>query len=280
MHVAKLPRVVMAAMASAFVLAAPTARAGSEVQLTREGESVKLSHVTAVRYVDSAGKQEIRLLFTPDKPEGVELADAFGGDTVNEWAVRPGSVLAKIVFEESKPEQYQLAILREGRGTAGGGTSTDGVVRELKVGKDVVSGVVQAQGGEDTVSGPFEAPLTTVTAVKPVMGPVVASSAQAKALLAFARALSKKDYAGAQRHSTREVEKELREMQKEMGDEIIAEILQEFAPANVEKELKSAGAELHEAGDAAMIRISSTTEGMRSSKSYRFVKVGSDWKLK
>ena len=266
------------------LLLATGAHAASKVQLVKDGATVALPHVAAARYVDGAGKAEIRLLFSSVPATGVVLADAFGDDTVHSFAADGKATMVKVTFEEAAPEQYSMAVYHAGKVTSGGGTRIDGdvkgVVRKLTMPAGKITGTLDADTMGSVVTGTFDAPLTTAKAAAAVKGAGVLGSPQGKVLLQFATAMYKKDFATAQKYSARDVKTEMDGAAKQMGAAFLTEMLKEFEPRAFEASLKSADAELIESGDSTMIRLVEKRDGGTSTKSFRLVKVGSDWKVK
>lgn len=279
----EMPRAIRFGGPFLAVLLAGGAQGASQVELDRDGKKAALPHVTAVRFVDASGKAEIRLLFSSVKPENVVLADAFGGDTVHEWGASGKGSTVKVTFEEAAPEQYSMAVYHAGKMSSGGGTrisgDVKGVVRGLEVKADKVAGAMDVDSMGSVLKGAFDAALATVTEAKPVKGAAVAATPQARALLDFARAMNKKDFAAAQRYSAREVKAQMEEARREMGEEFVNETLKEFEPRALEASLKSEGAELLESGDTAKIRLVTKTEGGTSTRAFTLIRAGGDWKV-
>jgi hypothetical protein len=277
----------VAVVSLGLCLAAGTAGAQStsKVQMVKDGKTTALPHVAAARYVAPDGKVEIRLLFATAPPEG-PVADAAGNNPAEDWARKcQGCSSLLVTFQEAAPEQYSYSILHGGSMLSGGGTLMSGDQKGVAVGLALKDGRIGGTmkfepGGAGPISGRFDAPLASVTAVKPVTGPAVAASAPAKALLEFARAMTKKDFAAAQKLSARDVQHEMAEAKKAMGDEFVNEMLKEMDPKKIEPQLKSPSTELVETGDAAEIRLIKKEGGSTSTQTFRLVKVGGQWKMK
>jgi hypothetical protein len=265
--------------------AAPlAAQSTSQVSLVKEGKTTALPHVAAARYVAPDGKAEIRLLFATAAPQGA-LADAAGNNPAEDWARKcAGCSTVLVTFQEAEPEQYSYSILHGGSMLSGGGTlmsgEQKGVVQGLAVKDGRIAGAMNFEpGGAGPVKGRFETALGSVVAAKPVTGTAVAASPQARALLDFARAMTRKDFATAQKLSARDVQKEMAEAKEAMGAAFVDEMLKEMDPRRLEPQLKSPGAQLVESGDTAEIRLVKKEDGGTSTQTFRLVKVSGQWKM-
>jgi hypothetical protein len=273
-----------------FGLAAPVAAQDtSDVVMTRDGARTELRHVRATRFVPESGEAEIRLLFSSADPGDVVLADAFGRDTVARWVQASGAIAVKVSFEETTPEQFQVTAYTGETMVSGGGHASGGerigAFRALDLAADRVSGELDNEMGSVALSGTFRASLAPAAETPAVTGAQVASSPQARVLLEFARAMSRMDLEAAQPHAAGDLRAQMAEAAEMLGKEAITEMIAErFGDlAALERRLGSQEASLQESGDRAVITLVKKTvyEGGHSteSESYRFVKVGSDWKI-
>jgi hypothetical protein len=262
----------------------------SQVAVEDAGKRIELRHVVGARYSPASGEAEIRLLFASADPAGVVLADTFGGDQVTQWVAKSGASAVRVTFPEANPEQYQIGYFNvNGRNVTGGGTAsggaTRGVFKTIDVAADRVSGELMFTFHEMGLSGAFAARLPSVKEAAGITGAAVGKSAQAQALLAFARALAKQDLKAAQAYAAGDVMSELEELKKTVGAAAVKEIVQEqFGDlALLQRRLGSAEAMLRESGDTAVISLTKKTKDQHGesteTQTFRFLREDGKWKV-
>jgi hypothetical protein len=264
----------------------------AKVKVVSSGQATELTHVLATRYVPAGGQAEIRILFSATDPKGLALADGFGDDrNLMRWLMESNTPAVKVTFNEGDEANFQLGTYGIGSSNySGGGHSsggdTTGVFRKLSLTKDKVAGELKHEAaGNYVLSGAFQTAVMTVTEAPSIKGPKVAASPQAQTLLAFARAMGKMDFKGAQPYAADDIEASMKEAKEMMGDAGLRQMIKErFGdPKVLQAMLNSPDVTLAESGDQARISLTKKTKNASGesseTESFKFVKVDGKWKM-
>jgi hypothetical protein len=266
-----------------------SASAASKVKVGTGTEKIALPHVEGTRFNKADGTSVITLLFSEKKPEAVVLVDSFGGDDLSlaKWMSTTGeAVAAKVEFTEGQEENYSMTLFLGGESVAVGahasGGEAKGLFRKLELKDDKISGTIDRAQQPGAMSGTFDTKLRTIAEPKWVSGADVAKSPQGQALLAYASAMLKFDFAGASRHSVRDEVAESARTKQMMGEKRMKDMIRmEFGTAkDFAKRLSSADASMAATEDRTRIRIvQRDPDGSTMTSTIGLQKVDGAWKV-
>lgn len=268
---------------SLFALAAVSAAgATSSVKIATDQATRKLPSVTATRLVMSDGTTKMYLLFAEKAPADVVLVDSSGNEglSLGAWARDANATALKISFAEGDEENYSLTI-HDGPDTLalGGHRSGDGLrglFKTLEIKGDSVRGTLQSEEGPTRISGTFDTPFNTLREPKPVTGAAIAASPQGKALLAYAAAMRKLDFATATKYSMNDEVAETKKMDPKMVKPMIK---REFGTAAEFEKLLATSAVMVGEGSEYHIRITRKDETGSETSSFGLKLVDGAWKV-
>jgi hypothetical protein len=281
MKLAPVATVVLSMITATFTFAS------SKVEIQAAGLKLALPHVEATRLIRNDGSAVISLLFAEKKPVDVVLVDEFGGNDLSlaQWTAKSDALAVLLSFKEGDEENFSLTVHvgAENNSTGGhhSGDGMRGVFRKLDLGKDRISGTLDHAGPPSALRGAFETDIRTVKEPAWVSGAALATSAQAKVLLAYAAAMRKMDFATATKYSVRDEVAET-EKTKAMMDEkrMKSLIAMEFGTTKeFEKLLASADASMAESATKTKIRLVRRDGSSSEMSTIGLEKVGGEWKV-
>lgn len=273
-----------------FSLAAvPDGLAASKVQIQAGDQQYALPHVQAVKVMRDDGPAQFVFLFTEQPAEKVVLVDDFGGDdllSLGNWASETGVLAARLSFAEGAEENYSLTLHAGSESVAVGahqsGGESKGPFRRLTMTGDRISGDVYHPAPPSTLSGTFDVPLEIIRAPKWISGESLVRSPQATALLAYAAAMRKFDFAAATRHSVNDEVAETKRAIEAMGDKRMKAMIRDTFLTEKEfaKLLASPDASMAETPAAARFRIVRRDGGATETSTITLLKIDGEWKVR
>lgn len=265
------------------IVATTLAAGTSSVKITTEAGSKKLPSVTATRLVMNDGATRMYLLFAEKAPSNVVLVDATGAEglSLGAWATSSNATAVKISFVEGAHESYSLNLHSGAEMMALGGhhSGDDGVrgpFKKLEIAGDKVRGTLQSADGEAVISGNFETTFNTLREPKPITGAAIAASPQGKALLAYAAAMRKLDFAGAAKFSVNDDSAQLNSMEKKAVKEMMK---LEFRTAAEFEKLLATSAVMVGEGNEYHIRITYRDGSSSETSSFGIRNIDGAWKV-
>ncbi len=267
-----------------FALATSTLGAGtSSVKITTETGVRKLPSVTATRLIMNDGTTRIYLLFAEKAPSGVVLVDSTGSEglSLGAWTTQTNTTAVKISFVEGAEESYSLNVhMGEQMVALGGHHSGDdgirGPFKKFEIKGDTVRGTLQSADGPAGISGNFNTPFNTLREPKPISGAAIAASPQGKALLAYAAAMRKHDFAGASKYSVSDDTAQLKRMDPKA---LKAMMKHEFGTVAEFEKLLATSAVMVGEGAEYHIRITRRDGSSSETSSYGIRNIGGVWKV-
>jgi len=269
-----------------FLSAVNVVAGTSSVKIAAGSEMVKLPHVSATRLVQSDGTVKMYVLFTMKAPENVVLVDAFGNDgpSLGAWAGTADVIAVKVSFKEGAHENFSLNVHDGAQSAASGGhNSSDGirgVFKKLEIKGDRIIGTVQYDGEPVRFSGAFDTTFNTIRQPSAITGAAIATSAQGKALLAYAAAMRKLDFATATKYSMNDEVAETKKMPKASQKKLKEMMHMEFSPSAAEFEkLLATSATMTEDGEKTRIAVKRVSGTSFETSTFGLEKVNGVWKV-
>lgn len=267
-----------------FALVTSALAAGtSSVKITTETGVRKLPSVTATRLIMNDGTTRMYLLFAEKAPSDVVLVDATGSEglSLGAWTTKANTTAVKISFVEGAEESYSLNVHSGAEMIAlGGHHSGDddirGPFKKLEIKGDTVRGTLQSADGPAGISGNFDTSFNTLREPKPITGAAIAASPQGKALLAYAAAMRKHDFAGANKYSVNDETAQSKGMPTKMLKEMMKS---EFGTAAEFEKLLATSAVMVGDGAEYHIRITRKHGSSSETSSFGIRNVDGVWKV-
>lgn len=270
-----------------FLLSAVISVAGtSSVKIAAGSELVKLPHVSATRLVLRDGTSKMYVLLAMKAPEGVVLVDAFGNDgpSLGEWAGSADVIAVKVSFTEGAHENFSLNVHDGAQSAASGGhNSSDGirgVFKKLEIKGDRIKGTVQHDGEPVKFSGAFDTTFNTIRQPPAITGAAIAASPQGKALLSYAAAMRKLDFATATKFSMNDEVAEPKKMPKASQKQLKELMQMELSSTAAEFEkLLATSSTMTEEGEKTKVEVTRVSATSSNTSTFGLEKVNGVWKV-